>query len=65
MEETHQTTPVGMHIDVIEGGQGQQVEDTGNHSHPENPKEAPKFNGITLNQVEMTTPKSSHTTMLE
>jgi hypothetical protein len=31
MEETQQTTPVGMDIDVPEGGQGQQDEDAGNH----------------------------------
>jgi len=57
MEETQQTTPVGMDMDVPEGGQGQQVEDAGNHSHFRNPKEGPRVNGMVLNQEEMTTPK--------
>jgi hypothetical protein len=47
VEETQQTTPVGMDIDVPEEGQGQQAEDTGNQVHPENPEEAPRVNGMT------------------
>jgi hypothetical protein len=65
VEETQQTTPVGMDMDVPEGGQGQQVEDTGNHSHSRNPEEGLRVNGTVPNQEETTMPEGSHTTMLE
>jgi hypothetical protein len=54
-----------MDIDVPEGGHDQQAEDAGNHSHPENPEEAPRINGTVPNQAKTTAPKRSHTTMLE
>jgi hypothetical protein len=38
VEETQQTTPVGMDIDMMEVGQGQQDEDTRNILHLENPE---------------------------
>jgi hypothetical protein len=40
------------------GGQGQQNEDAGNQVQPENPEEAPRVNGTTPNQEEMTVPKN-------
>jgi hypothetical protein len=52
-EETQQTTPVGMDIDMPEEGQGRQNEDAGNQVQPENPIEAPRVNGMTPNQEEM------------
>jgi hypothetical protein len=65
VEETQQTTPVGMDMDVPEGGQGQQAEDADNHSHSGNPEECPRVNGMVPNQEEMTAPERLHTTMLE
>jgi hypothetical protein len=49
MEETQQSTPIDMDIDVPKGGQGQQDEDTGNHSHPGNLEEGLIVNGMVLN----------------
>jgi hypothetical protein len=49
MEETQQTPPVGMDIDMSEEGQGQQANDTGNQVHLKNPDEAPRNNGTAPN----------------
>jgi hypothetical protein len=49
VEETQQTTPMGMDIDVLEGGHGQKDEDAGNHLHPENPEASLRVNGTLLN----------------
>jgi hypothetical protein len=51
VEETQQTTTVGMDIDMPEVGQSQQAKDAGNPSHPENPEEAPRVNGTVPNQT--------------
>jgi hypothetical protein len=64
-EETQQTTPAGMDIDMPEEGQGQQNEDAGNQVQPENPIEAPRVNGMAPNQEEMVMPEESQTTMSE
>jgi hypothetical protein len=53
VEETQWKTPVGMDIDVPEGGPSPQVENVGNHSQPENPEEYLRTNGMVLNQKEM------------
>jgi hypothetical protein len=42
VEETQQTTPVGMDIDRPEEGQGRQNEDASSQVQPENPEEAPE-----------------------
>jgi hypothetical protein len=52
-EETQQITPVGMDIEVPEGGQGQQVGDAGNNSHHKNPEESSRGNWIVPNQAKM------------
>jgi hypothetical protein len=52
---------VGMDIDIPEGGQNQQSKDIGNPSHPENPEEAPRVNGMVPNQTKATVPERSHT----
>jgi hypothetical protein len=54
-----------MDMDVLEGGQGQQAEDAGNHFHSRNPEERPRVNGMVPNQEETTALEGSHTTMLE
>jgi hypothetical protein len=65
VEETQQTSPVGMYMDAPEGGQGQQVNDVGNQLHPENPEEASRANGTAPNQEKMIASKRSQKTMLE
>jgi hypothetical protein len=49
LEETQQTTPVGMDMDVPKGGQGKQAEDADNHSHYGNPKKHSRVNGMVSN----------------
>jgi hypothetical protein len=61
VEETQQTTPVGMDIDMSEVGQSQQTQDVGNPSRSENPEESPRVNGTVPNQAEMAAPERSHT----
>jgi hypothetical protein len=56
VEETQQTTPLGMDMDRSDGGQGQQAECTGNHSYPKNPEETSRVNGTIPNKAETTTP---------
>jgi hypothetical protein len=63
--ETQHKTPVGMEIDVLEGGQVQQDEDVGNILQPKILEEAPTVNGTVLDQEESTTAERSHTTTLE
>jgi hypothetical protein len=46
VEETQQTTPIGMDIDTSKEGKGQQDEDASNQVHPKNPQEAPRVNGM-------------------
>jgi hypothetical protein len=65
VEETQQTTTVGMDIDMSEVGQSQQAKDAGNPSCPENPEEAPRVNGMVPNQTEVVAPERSHTTTSE
>jgi hypothetical protein len=65
VEETQQTTVVGMNIDIPEVGQIQQTQDTHNPSCPEKPEDAPRVNGTVPNQIEVTMPERSHTIMLE
>jgi hypothetical protein len=65
VEETQQTTLVGMDMDLLEEGQGQQVEDADNHSHSMNPEEHLRVNGMVPNQEEMTALEILHTTTLE
>jgi hypothetical protein len=65
VEETQQTTTVGMDIDMPEVGQSQQAKDAGNPSCPENPEEAPRVNGMVPNQTEVVAPERSHTTTPE
>jgi hypothetical protein len=62
VEETQQTTPVGMDIDMLEVVQSQQTQDAGNPSCSKNPEEAPRVNGTVPNQIETTSPERSHTT---
>jgi hypothetical protein len=65
VEETQQTTPVGMDIDMSEVGQIQQTRDTGNPSCSEIPEEALRVNGTVSNQIETVVPERSHTTTSE
>jgi hypothetical protein len=65
VEETQQTAPVGMDIDVPKGGQGQQAEDASKNSHLKKPEEALRVNGTVPNQEETTASERSHTTMSE
>jgi hypothetical protein len=65
VEETQQTTTVGMDINILKGGQNQQVEDVGNPSCLENPEEAPRVNGTVPNQTKSFVPERSHTTTSE
>jgi len=62
VEETQQTIPMDIDMDVPEGVQGQQDENSRNHSHPGNTKQGPRVNRMVPNQEEMTVPERSHTT---
>jgi hypothetical protein len=62
VDETQQTIAVGMDIDMLEMGQGQQAKDADNPSCPEQVEEAPRENGTTPNQKEAAAPGRSHTT---
>jgi hypothetical protein len=49
VEETQQKTTIGMDIDMMEMGQGQQAKDIGNPSCSKHIEEAPRVNGIVPN----------------
>jgi hypothetical protein len=65
VEETQQTTPVGMDIDRPEEGQADRMRMQASQVQPENPEEAPRVNGMTPNQEEVTEPEESQTTVSE
>jgi hypothetical protein len=65
VEETQQTTIVGMDIDMLEVGKNQQDKDAKNTSHPKNPEEALRVNGMVPNQIKSISLERSHTSTLE
>jgi hypothetical protein len=65
VEETQQTTHVGMDIDRPKEGQGRQNEDASSQAQPENPEEALRVNGTAPNQEEVVEPDESQIIMLE